>query len=124
MATTFQRAIEQADVDAIGATLAPDIVFRSPVVHRPYDGCDAVLGVLAAIVKVFEDFNYTESVESDDRMVLFFSGRVGDRRVQGIDALRFDADGKVKELTVMIRPLSGLQAVAEAVGGELAAGPG
>jgi hypothetical protein len=120
MATDFQRAIERADPAAIAATLAPDIVFRSPVVHRQYEGRDAVFGVLDAVVKVFEDFSYTDAVESDDRTVLFFSARVGDRRIEGIDALRFDAEGKVSELIVMIRPLSGLQAVADAVGRALA----
>lgn len=116
MATDFQRAIERADTAALAAALAPDVVFQSPVVFKPYEGRDAVMMVLSAVVKVFEDFAYTDSVESADRTVLFFSARVGDRRIDGIDALRLDPAGKVKELIVMIRPLSGLQAVAEAVG--------
>ena len=121
MATDFQRAIEKGDPEAIAATLAPDIVFRSPVVHRPYEGRDAVMPILSAVVKVFEDFAYTDAVESTHRSVLFFSARVGDRQINGIDALRLDAGGKVTELIVMIRPLSGLQAVAEAVGKALTA---
>lgn len=120
MATDFQRAIETADTDAIAASLTPDVVFKSPVTHRPYEGRDAAMVVLSAVVKVFQDFSYTDSIESAGRTVLFFSARVGDRRIEGIDALRLDDQGKVKELIVMIRPMSGLQAVAEAVGQALA----
>ena len=42
-----------------------------------------------------------------------FAARVGDRELQGWDYLRFDDAGRIIEFTVMIRPLSGLQAVVE-----------
>jgi hypothetical protein len=58
-------------------------------------------------------------VESDERTVLFFSARVADRDVEGIDALRFDDEGRVRELVVMIRPQSALAAVVEAMGRRL-----
>ena len=35
--------------------------------------------------------------------------------MQGLDLLRFDADGRVRELTVMVRPMSGMHALAEAM---------
>jgi hypothetical protein len=46
---------------------------------------------------------------------------VGDKQVQGIDLLRHDDDGRVVEITVMVRPLSAAIALAEAVGPRLAA---
>ncbi len=36
---------------------------------------------------------------------------MGDRDLQGWDYLHFDATGRIREFTVMIRPLSGLQAL-------------
>ncbi len=62
---------------------------------------------------------YTEAVECDDRSVLFFTARVGDRDVEGIDALRFDSASRVRELVVMIRPHSALTAVMEAMARQL-----
>ena len=44
--------------------------------------------------------------------------RVGDRELDGLDLLRFDDQGKVAELVVMVRPMSGLNALAEAMGRE------
>jgi hypothetical protein len=40
-----------------------------------------------------------------------FEARVGDREVQGVDILRYDEDGLIAEMTVMIRPMSGLEAL-------------
>jgi hypothetical protein len=45
--------------------------------------------------------------------VLEFAARVGDRELQGVDILRFDADDRVRELTVLVRPMSGMHALAE-----------
>jgi hypothetical protein len=64
---------------------------------------------------VFEDFRYTDQIESDGVATLIFQARVGDRELDGLDLLRFDGDGKVGELMVMVRPMSGLNALAEAM---------
>jgi SnoaL-like domain len=113
--STFQAAVESGDAEALRSTLAEDVVFNSPVVFTPYRGIDAVAPLLAAAVSVFEDFRYTGAVGDGDRQVLVFEARVGDRTVQGVDILRLDPDGLVAELTVMLRPMSGVAAMAEAM---------
>ena len=50
---------------------------------------------------------------------LAFSARVGDRELDGIDLLRFDPDGRVRELVVYVRPMSGVNALAEAMKAKL-----
>ena len=113
--STFQAAVESGDAEALRSTLAEDVVFNSPVVFTPYRGIDAVAPLLAAAVSVFEDFRYTGAVSEGDRQVLVFEARVGDRSVQGVDILRLDGNGLVAELTVMLRPMSGVAAMAEAM---------
>ena len=49
-------------------------------------------------MKVFEDFRYVEQLEDGDAAALIFKARVGDRELDGLDLLRFDAEGKVAEL--------------------------
>ena len=46
---------------------------------------------------------------------------MGDRELDGLDLLSFADDGLVSELTVMVRPLSGALALAEAMQARLAA---
>jgi len=116
----FRRAAESKDFSAIDEIFAEDVTFRSPVVYKPYEGREAVAGLLGAVVQVFEDFRYTDQVETGDAAALAFSARVGERELDGIDLLRFDEEGKVRELSVYVRPMSGVTALAEAMGRKLA----
>ena len=117
----FRAAVEAQDIDAATGLLADDVVFRSPAVFKPYEGRDAVTTILRAIFAVFEDFRYTAELEGDGAHALIFEARVGDKTLEGLDLIRDDADGRIAELTVMIRPASGLMAVAERMGPALAA---
>jgi ketosteroid isomerase-like protein len=113
----FRAAIEAKDIDAAIALLAEDVVFRSPIVFKPYQGRDAVEPILRAVSQVFEDFTYTREIGSHDAAdhALVFRARVGDRELEGSDFLHVDEDGSITELTVMVRPLSGAVALAEAM---------
>jgi SnoaL-like domain len=117
----FRAAVEAKDLAAAGGVVADDVVFRSPIVFKPYEGREALLLVLGAVVQVFEDFRYTGQVEGDDLAVLTFATRVADRELDGVDILRFDDDGRVRELTVMVRPMSGVHALAERMRAKLEA---
>lgn len=121
-AAQFQKAMLSGDLDLMAAALAPDVSFWSPAVHKPYEGHAAVMKMLTAAHHVLGGLAYKETVESDERTVLFFTARVGDRDVEGIDALRFDTEGRVRELVVMIRPHSALEAVMGAMAQRLGLG--
>ena len=113
---TFRSAVEAEDPQAVTEALAEDVVFRSPAVFKPYEGKQVVGAILTqGAMHVFEDFRYTDHLEAGDVATLIFEARVGDRLLNGLDLLRFDADGKVRELMVMVRPLSGLNALADAM---------
>jgi hypothetical protein len=117
----FREAVERADLDAAIALLAEDVVFRSPAVFKPYEGYETVATILRTVFGVFEDFHYTDELDGDGVHGLLFAARVGERSLQGIDLLRPDADGQIAEFTVMIRPASGLIALAERMGPALQA---
>jgi hypothetical protein len=109
----FGEAIEAGDEDAALATIADDVVFRSPAVHTPYEGKETVEGILRLVATVFENFRYTNEWRDGRTTILFFEANVGARELQGIDILEENDEGKIAKFTVMIRPLSGLQAVSQ-----------
>ena len=109
----FGKAIEAGDEDAALATIADDVVFRSPAVHTPYEGKETVEGILRLVATVFESSRYTNEWRDGRTTILFFEANVGARELQGIDILEENDEGKIAKFTVMIRPLSGLQAVAQ-----------
>ena len=120
----FRAAAEAKDFSAAEDLFREDVTFRSPVVYKPYEGRDALLVLLGAVVQVFGDFHYVEQVETGDAAVLMFEARVGERDVQGVDILRYDAEGKIREMVVMVRPMSGVNALAEAMQRQLEAAAG
>ncbi|MFI7501038.1 nuclear transport factor 2 family protein [Streptomyces sp. NPDC049687] len=114
----FREAVEAGDLDAVEALLAEDVVFTSPVVFKPYAGKAITAAILRAVSRVFEDFRYErELTEGEGRdHALVFTARVGDRTLSGCDFIHLNEDGLIDELTVMVRPLSGAQALAAAMG--------
>ena len=117
----FRVAVEAEDFDAAMETMSPDVVFRSPAVYRPYEGRDIVAALLAVVGETFEDFRYTNEWRDGDTTVLFFEASIGTRVLQGVDILEHGADGLIARFTVMVRPLSGLQALAAAVAARIEA---
>ena len=62
----FRRAAEAKDFSAVDQLFSDDVVFRSPVVFKPYDGRDQLRMILSAVVEVFEDFRYVDQIEAGD----------------------------------------------------------
>jgi hypothetical protein len=121
----FRQAVESGQVDKAMDLFAQNVVFNSPIVYRPYQGREALGVILRAVERVFEDFRYerelvAEEPDGSQAHALVFRARVGDRELQGCDFLHTAPDGLIDELTVMVRPLSGALALAEAMKAEIA----
>ena len=120
---TFREVVESEDLDALEAILAEDVVLHSPVTFKPFEGRPVVVHVLRTVFEVFQDFRYVAELEGDGLTTLVFKTRVGDREVDGIDLLRTRDDGLIDDITVFIRPLSGLSALRDEMGARLGAPP-
>jgi hypothetical protein len=116
----FREAVEAQDMDAVEALLAEDVVFTSPVVFKPYPGRAITAAILHGVTRVFEDFRYVREIGDPDGSdsALMFAARVGDRELTGCDFIHVDEEGLIDELTVMVRPLSGAQALQAAMGAQ------
>jgi 2,4-dienoyl-CoA reductase (NADPH2) len=119
----WHAMVARRDLTDLGAILHPEAAFRSPMAYKPYHSADAVALILGTVMTVFEDFAYhRQAATSDGRsVVLEFSARVGDKSLKGVDLIQFDADGLIVDFEVMIRPMSGLQALGAEMGARLAA---
>ena len=120
---TFREVVEAKDLGALEGLLAEDVVLHSPVTFKPFEGRAVVVHVLRTVAEVFQDFVYVAEMERDDLTTLVFRARVGEREVDGIDLLRRRADGLIDDITVFVRPLSGLSALRDEMGARLGAPP-
>jgi hypothetical protein len=109
----FRRAAEAKDLELLTATLREDVVLHSPILFRGFEGREMTIMVLGQVIEVLEGFRYTDELVEGDTVALRFKAMVGDRELEGIDFLELDADGKVAELTVFMRPLSAVTAFNE-----------
>jgi hypothetical protein len=117
----FRAAVERMDIDAVSELLAPDVVFHSPVTFHPFIGRETVTRLLEIVAGTFEDFRYTDALQTDGAHALIFRANVAGRELEGIDLLRLDDAGLICDFTVMIRPMSGLVPFAQAMGEKTAA---
>ncbi|EJZ58967.1 nuclear transport factor 2 family protein [Pseudomonas fluorescens] len=119
----WHEMIRTGNLKALPELLDANAVFRSPMAHSPYPGAQVVTMILNTVFNVFEDFKYHRELATADglNVVLEFSAKVGAKELKGIDMIRFDESGKIVEFEVMVRPLSGLQALGEEMGRRLGA---
>jgi hypothetical protein len=116
----FRKAVEERDEAAIEALLAENVVFTSPVAFKPYPGKAMTAAILRGVLRVFEDFHYVREIAGADGRdhALVFTATVNGKQVNGCDFLHFDEGGLIDDFMVMVRPLSGANALAEAMGAQ------
>ncbi|AKU14954.1 nuclear transport factor 2 family protein [Luteipulveratus mongoliensis] len=132
----FRAGVEARDIDAIAATLAPEVRLYSPVKFRPFEGRADVVELLGVLLRTFETFRYVGQLagpvepaagrvgealagpyrdQGTDAQVLIFRATVQGKEIHGMDLLHVGLSGLIEEITVMVRPLSATQTLGEAV---------
>jgi ketosteroid isomerase-like protein len=111
------------DPQALRDMLAEDAVFHSPVVHSPQAGRDKVFAYLHAASHVLggDDFRYEREIVDGDQAMLEFTTMLDGIHINGVDIIRWNADGKIIDFKVMVRPLKAINKVWEKMGEMLAA---
>jgi hypothetical protein len=114
----WHEMLETRDMSILNELLAEEVVFRSPVAYQPYPGKQVVFFILTNVIQVFENFTYHREFISEDgnNVVLEFSANVGDKKLKGVDMIQFNEAGQMIDFEVMIRPKSGLEALAVQMG--------
>lgn len=121
----FRAAVESGDFAAGVALFAPDIRFYSPVKFQPFEGIEVVGALFKVLERTFEDFRYVgqlagrgqegpDGAEVETHM-LHFRTVVNGKQVEGMDLIQLNDEGLISTFTVMIRPMSSLMTVSEAI---------
>jgi hypothetical protein len=114
-------AVRTRDTRALEALVAPDVAFHSPVAS--YRGRDVVVHLLQTIGGILDEVRPVHRLDASDERVTFLAARVGDDEADGVLSEVLDADGRVGELRLLLRPLPVLLAAVERMGAALAAAP-
>ena len=109
----WHKLIAKRDVGNLGALLADNVVFHSPVVHSPQVGKALTQRYLTAALGVFlnESFLYVRELRSDHDAVLEFQLEIDGIVVNGVDMIKWNGDGKIVDFKVMLRPLKAINLI-------------
>lgn len=111
--STWHEVVKSRNAKGLELLLADDVVFHSPVVHAPQVGKAITIQYLSAAFHVFfnESFKYVREVTGPTDAVLEFQVEIDGISVNGVDMLKWNAEGKVVEFKVMIRPLKAINLI-------------
>ncbi|HEX2127836.1 MAG TPA: nuclear transport factor 2 family protein [Solirubrobacterales bacterium] len=114
----YAQAFAERDHARTVALLADDVIFHSPVIgDTAFEGRASVAALLEIAFREIAIDEYTHGFGDESAHVLIADARVRGKRVKVTTLLELAGDGKIREIWVMARPLVGLVAIAEAIGG-------
>ncbi len=107
----WHKVVESRDPLGLADVLADDVVFRSPIVHAAQEGRARTTMYLTGALHVIgnDTFTYVREVVDAPHAVLEFTTTIDGIDVNGVDMITFDADGKIIDFKVMLRPMKGIQ---------------
>ncbi|MBX3242967.1 MAG: nuclear transport factor 2 family protein [Acidobacteria bacterium] len=112
---TWHTIVSKRDASSLSDLLEDGVVFYSPVVHTPQVGKAITTMYLSAAIHVFgnDSFRYVREVISESDAVLEFETEIDSIIVNGVDIIKWNADGKIVEFKVMLRPLKAVNLIHE-----------
>lgn len=120
---SWHNIVRSRDTRGISDLLADDVVFHSPVVHTPQLGKAITTMYLTAALHVFgnDSFRYVREVVGENDAVLEFDTEIDGITVNGVDMIKWNADGRIIEFKVMVRPLKAMNLIHQKMGEMLSA---
>jgi hypothetical protein len=117
----WHAVVAARDPDLLDDLLADDVVFRSPAVFTPQRGKALTTHYLTSALAVLgPTLRYVGEWHDEASAVLEFEAELDGLYVQGVDMLRWNADGRLVSFTVMVRPMRGLEKLVEMMAQQLA----
>lgn len=106
----WHQLVANGNTEGLQDILAEDVVFHSPVVHTPQYGKELTTLYLSAAFHVLanDSFSYVREVVGEQDAALEFTTEIDGILINGIDLIRWNADGKICDFKVMVRPLKAI----------------
>jgi hypothetical protein len=117
----WHRFVAERDTDILAPLLADDVSLGAPPHWARLEGRAAVHYLLDRIVHTIDDFAYHRQWRDGRELALEFTGRVGQRQLQGIDLISLDEGGGLVRLDVLMRPKNAIEALEEVIAPQMIA---
>lgn len=120
---TWHRLVETQNAAGLDMLLAENATFHSPVVHKPQVGKALTKMYLAAAFQVFFNptFRYVREIAGARDAVLEFATEIDGIAINGVDMMKWNAEGRITEFKVMLRPLKAVNLIHQKMAAQLQA---
>lgn len=110
---TWHKIVADRDLSGLADILADDVVFHSPVIHTPQSGKALTIMYLSAAAGLLLNgtFRYVRELVGSEDAALEFVSEIDGITINGVDLIKWNADGKIIEFKVMIRPLKAIDTI-------------
>jgi Ohr subfamily peroxiredoxin len=117
---SYKKAIENGDEDLLKEVFAPQVRFDIPVGEAATYPVDAASQIMSQVAEVLPGIkNMLTADAGNDWHLLAFEGQIEGQKLQAVDQLHLDKNGKVDQLTIYMRPIATAQKFLEAMGQRL-----
>ena len=114
----WHQVVKTKNMDLLDDLLVENAKMYSPVVHTVQEGKQITKMYLACAAEVLadENFRYVREVYDDNFALLEFETQLDGILINGVDMISWDADERITDFKVMIRPLKAINMVHQAMG--------
>jgi hypothetical protein len=117
----YRAALEARDPDRLADACAQDVVFNSPITSGVrIEGARGFADLFRSVLEVYDEFECVDELGAGDTRTVQLRARVGRQELEEVQIVRLDDAGKVREVTMFVRPLPGLAALTAALAPRLA----
>jgi hypothetical protein len=107
--------VARRDLEALRHVLADEVMLGAPPYWTKLEGKPIVHHLLGIIIETIEGFTYHREWWTGPELALEFTGKVEELDLQGIDLISLDAEGRIRNLDVLMRPVNGVIRLQELV---------
>ena len=119
--TEWHRIVRERDLVGLDGVLDENVSMGAPPYWEKLRGRKLIHHLLGLIVHTIDGFTYHREWCNGSELALEFTGRVGERELQGIDLISLNDNLLVQNLDVLMRPVNSVIALRDAIAPQMAA---
>jgi hypothetical protein len=112
----YKKAIENGDEALLKEVFAPQVRFDTPSGESSLRSADAGSHTMSQVAKVVPGIKNTLTADAgSNSYLLAFEGEIEGEKLQVVDQLHLNEDGRIDHLTVYMRPIATAQKFRDAI---------
>ena len=112
----YRKAIENGDEALLKEVFAPQVRFDTPSGESSLKPVDTAAHIMSQVSKVVPGIkNILTADAGSNSYLLAFEGEIEGEKLQAVDQLHLDQNGRIDHLTIYMRPIPAAQKFREAI---------